>query len=188
MALNLVNQLGDLNPQVFRELKGRLKPRNVLITVAISLVGQLLLLMSLASQLPVVKDLKPVHNRYCHGYAKEYHNPLCVPDSLGDFQINWQLWWQDVFIWLSMIGIFALLVVGTYLLLSDLSKEESRGTLNFLRLTPQSSQSILGGKLLGVPVLLYLAAVLALPLHLWSTVAGNISLIKIFCFYLVLGC
>jgi hypothetical protein len=32
MALNLVMQLGEWNPQMFRELKGRLKPRNILIT------------------------------------------------------------------------------------------------------------------------------------------------------------
>ncbi|NEQ70870.1 MAG: ABC transporter permease subunit [Symploca sp. SIO2D2] len=189
MALNVVNQLGELNPQVFREFKGRLKPRNVLITVAISLVSQLLLLMSFASQLPVV-DLKidgDTWNRYCTGSTERYSNPICLPDGLGGFEINWQLWWQDVFIWLSLIGIFALLVVGTYMLLSDLSKEESRGTLNFLRLTPQSSPSILGGKLLGVPILLYMTIGLALPLHLCSSVAGDIPLGKMFCFYIVMA-
>jgi len=187
MALNVVNQLGDWNPQVFRELKGRLKPRNVLITVAISLVGQLLLLMSFASQLPLAGEIEPVYSRYCTGSRQNYSSPACIPDGLGGFEINWQLWWQDVFIWLSLIGIFALLVVGTYMLLSDLSKEESRGTLNFLRLTPQSSQSILGGKLLGVPILLYLAAALAFPLHLCSSLGGNIPLSKMLCFYFVLA-
>jgi len=187
MTLNVVNQLGDWNPQVFRELKGRLKPRNVLITVAISLVGQLLLLMNFASQLPIAGEIKPAYSRYCTGSTQKSSTPACLPDGLGGFHINWQVWWQDVFIWLSLIGIFALLVVGTYMLLSDLSKEESRGTLNFLRLTPQSSQSILGGKLLGVPVLLYLAIALALPLHLCSSVGGNIPLSKMLCFYFVLG-
>ena len=191
MALNFVNQFGDWNPQVFRELKGRLKPRNVLITVAISLIGQLLLLMSFASQLPVNDniggDISTKYNRYCTGPSQEYSSPSCILDGFGGFQINWQLWWQDVFIWLSIIGIFVLLVVGTYMLISDLSKEESRGTLNFLRLTPQSSQSILGGKLLGVPVLLYLAGILAFPLHLWSSFAGNIPLGEMLCFYCVLA-
>ncbi len=187
MALNVVNQLGDWNPQVFRELKGRLKPRNVLVTVAISLVGQLLLLMSFASQLPVVSDINPdQYSRYCTGSRQQYSSPKCLLDG-SSFEINWQLWWQDVFIWLSLIGIFALLVVGTYMLLSDLAKEESRGTLNFLRLTPQSSQSILGGKLLGVPILLYLAAFLAFPLHLCSSLGGDVPLSKMLCFYLVLG-
>ncbi|NET59557.1 MAG: ABC transporter permease subunit [Symploca sp. SIO2E6] len=186
MAVNVVNQLGDLNPQVFRELKGRLKPRNVIITVAISLVSQLLLLMSFASQLPVAKGFKPVYNRYCTGSRENYSSPVCVSDGFGGFEIDWQLWWQDLFIWLSLIGIFALLVVGTYMLLSDISKEESRGTLNFLRLSPQSSLSILGGKLLGVPILLYITVGLALPLHLWSSIAGNTPMGKMLCFYLVL--
>ncbi|NER23289.1 MAG: ABC transporter permease subunit [Symploca sp. SIO1C2] len=189
MALNLVNRLGELNPQVFRELKGRLKPRNVLITVAISLVGQLILLMSFASELPMSSwENSTQYSRYCTGYSKQYSSShTCIPDGLGDFEINWQLWWQDVFIWLSLIGIFALLVVGTYMLLSDLSKEESRGTLNFLRLTPQSSLSILGGKLLGVPILLYIAVGLAFPLHLLSSLGGSISLGQILWFYLVIA-
>ncbi|OLT61857.1 ABC transporter permease subunit [Moorena bouillonii] len=160
MALNnLVNQLGELNPQVFREVKGRFKQRNVLITVAISLVGQLVMLIDLGLELPY---------------------------SLGA-EINWPLWWKNVFVLLSLIGIFSLLVVGTYMLISDLSKEESRGTLNFLRLTPQSSRSILGGKLLGVPALLYLAIGFALPLHFWAAIAGKIPLIELIGFYIVLG-
>ncbi|NEO49766.1 MAG: ABC transporter permease subunit [Moorea sp. SIO4A3] len=182
MALNnLVNQLGELNPQVFREVKGRFKQRNVLITVAISLVGQLVMLIGFGSQLPVADT-----DRYCTG-VKNYSNPNCLPDGFGGFEINWSLWWQDVFVWLSLIGIFSLLVVGTYMLISDLSKEESRGTLNFLRLTPQSSRSILGGKLLGVPALLYLAVGFALPLHFWAAIAGQIPVIELLGFYIVLG-
>ncbi|WP_017303450.1 ABC transporter permease [Spirulina subsalsa] len=37
--------LGDRNPQLFRELKGRLKPRNILLAVGASLMGQLLLVL-----------------------------------------------------------------------------------------------------------------------------------------------
>ncbi|NEP60683.1 MAG: ABC transporter permease subunit [Symploca sp. SIO2G7] len=187
MALNVVNQLGELNPQVFREIKGRLKPRNVLITIAISLVSQLILLMSFASELPMASwDNSQQYSRYCTS-SRQYSSRLCASDGLGGFEVNWQLWWQDVFIWLSLIGIFALLVVGTYMLLSDLSKEESRGTLNFLRLTPQSSPSILGGKLLGVPILLYIAVGLAFPLQLWSSVAGGVPIYQMLCFYLVIA-
>ncbi|NES41920.1 ABC transporter permease subunit [Moorena sp. SIO2C4] len=187
MALNnLVNQLGELNPQVFRELKGSFKQRNVLITVAISLVGQLVMLIGFGSQLPVADGDRTIYNRYCTG-VKDYSNLTCLPDGFGGFEINWSLWWQDVFVWLSLIGIFSLLVVGTYMLISDLSKEESRGTLNFLRLTPQSSRSILGGKLLGVPALLYLAVGFALPLHFWAAIAGKVHLLELLGFYTVLG-
>ncbi|NER20976.1 MAG: hypothetical protein F6J86_16680 [Symploca sp. SIO1B1] len=37
MTPSLLDKLGDWNPQLFREIKGRLKPRNILIAVAISL-------------------------------------------------------------------------------------------------------------------------------------------------------
>jgi hypothetical protein len=105
---------------------------------------------------------------------------------LGNFVINWQLWWLELFVYLSVIGIFALIVVGTYLLISDLAHEERRGTLNFIRLSPQSPENILVGKLLGVPILLYVVAVLAVPLHLWAGLAAQISLIRILSFYGVL--
>jgi len=71
MALNLVNQLGEWNPQLFREIKGRLKPRNILIAVAMSFLGQLLLLMAFAGKLPVVKDSMRLYNRYCTGSTEE---------------------------------------------------------------------------------------------------------------------
>ncbi len=179
MALNLVNQIGELNPQLFREIKGRLKPRNILIAVTLSLLGQLLLLMSFAAALPIterVANINEMSNRYCTGSRPgNYSTPFCNLDSLGGAVINWQLWWQDVFLALSLLGIVALLIVGTYMLISDLSKEEQRSTLNFLRLTPQSSQSILIGKMLGVPILLYLIGFLAFPLHLAAGLLGDIS-------------
>jgi hypothetical protein len=191
MTLLKRNWLGDWNPQLFRELKGRLKPRNILIAVAVSLLGQLLLLMSLAGQLPkpdVPDAQNPTYsNRYCTGKIVYSTNKLCISDNFGSFEINWQLWWQDVFIGLSAITIIALLVVGTYMLISDLSKEEQRGTLNFLRLSPQSSQSILFGKMLGVPFLLYLVGFLAVPLHLAAGLSGGISLSMILGFYAALG-
>ncbi len=192
MALNFVSQLGEWNPQWFRELKGRLVPRNILIAVAVSLVSQLLLLMSFTRQLPVTPQRgeydSPIYNRYCTG-NQPYpgSSPLCSRVAADSFDINWQIWWQDVFVWLSIIGIFALLVVGTYMLIADLAKEEQRGTLNFVRLTPQSTRSILTGKMLGVPILLYLVGFLALPLHLAAGLSGQIPFSLILVYYGVLG-
>jgi hypothetical protein len=187
MVVNFVNQVGEWNPQWFRELKGRLKPRNILIAVAMSLLGQLLLLMVFSAQLPVANGKNVVQNRFCTNVAQEYAAPTCVADGLGGFVINWSLWWTDVFASLSITAIFALLVVGTYMLISDLSKEEQRGTLNFLRLAPQSSRSILTGKLLGVPILLYLVSGLALPLHFVAGLLGQIPLTQVLAFYGVLA-
>ena len=193
MALNLVNQLGELNPQWFREIKGRLKPRNILIAVAVSLVGQLLMLIAASTQLPVTPPpgeyTSPISHQYCTG-GKTFPggmNFLCIRGAGGTFDINWQSWCQDVFFWMGIFGSIVLLVVGTYMLISDLSKEEHRGTLNFLRLTPQSSTSILTGKLLGVPILLYLVAVLALPLHVITGLTSQIPLSWILGYYVVLG-
>ena len=169
-----LNKLSDFNPQLFRELKGNLNPRNVAIAVAISLIGQLLLLVGLASKLP-------------HRHSTRHY--YCLKDSTGvclkAFEhviINWQLWWLDIFVGLSAIGIFALSAIGVYLLVSDLAKEERRGTLNFIRLSPRSTQTILLGKMMGVPVLLYLVALLALPLHLWAGIAATIPVGKILIF------
>lgn len=162
MKLNWLERLGDWNPQLMRELKGRLKPRNLLIAGAISIIGQFLLFLLAQAQLPIGTE---EDHRYCTGNAVNHISPYCVRDAFDNVVINWQVWWLELFVWLSLIGIFALIVVGTYLLISDLAHEERRGTLNFIRLSPQSPENILVGKLLGVPILLYLVAVLAVPLH-----------------------
>lgn len=188
MALPRIEQIGEWNPQLFREIKGRLVPRNILIATAVSLVSQLLLLMNFSSQLPVLNEsATAISNRYCTGTALDYAPPTCVTDGFKGFVINWSLWWKDVFVGLSIMGIFALFVIGTYMLIADLAKEERRGTLNFLRLTPQSSPSLLMGKMLGVPMLLYFVGFLAFPLHLLAGLSGEISLSLILGYYVVLG-
>ncbi|MBD1902120.1 hypothetical protein NDI44_24925 [Trichocoleus sp. DQ-A3] len=182
MKINWSDRLGDWNPQLLREIKGRLKPRNVLIAVAIALMGQMLLLMSFATQLPVDTGTGDIYSRYCLDYRPGY-GQKCLLDPLGNIVINWQLWWLDVFVWLSVIGFLTVLVAGTYMLISDLSREENRGTLNFIRLSPQSTTSIFSGKLLGVPILLYLLAGLAIPLHLFAGLSAEIPLVLILGFY-----
>ncbi|MGK7877834.1 MAG: hypothetical protein AB4426_32375 [Xenococcaceae cyanobacterium] len=195
MVSTLIDRLGEWNPQLFRELKGRLKPRNIAIASAISAIGQILLYLYYKSLLP----FRQSYNRYCVGSPPPdwdgYSNPntyadipnnYCVKDLLGNWMILKQLWWLDLFICMSIIGIFALLVVGTYMLIADLSREERHGTLNFIRLSPQSAKSILIGKMLGVPILLYLVGLLALPLHLGAGLAAHIPLSLILSFYGVL--
>ena len=149
MTLPRIDRIGEWNPQLFREIKGRLKPRNILIAVTISLVGQLLVLMSFVNHLPDVPVLSeehsPIYNRYCTGtlpYPKADVS-LCSLVGSNSFEINWQVWCQDVFVCLSIIGIFALLVGGTYMLVNDLSKEEQRGTLN-VTVSAARAQALLG--------------------------------------------
>lgn len=234
MTLNFIDRIGDWNPQLFREIKGRLKVFNVLIALAISLVTQLVVFLYQLANFPG-KNYS-MSGTYCNlrnGYErqlnllyqagdqvqqkinlfsknknydlaevqelkaklaalkveqsnlyKRLYEGYCPPD-----QINMQLWWQDhcnaIFTTLSVMFVFTLLVAGTYLIINNLGQEERRGTLNFLRLSPQSEVSILTGKMLGVPVMIYLIVLTALPLHLWAGISANISIVSILSFYVV---
>jgi hypothetical protein len=185
MYIHFLDKIGDWNPQLLRELKGRLKLRNVLLATTVSLLGQFILFMSFQAKLPTDTSVfYKTSNRYCTG-AAEYGLRMCLSNGFGQAIINWQLWSFDVFTWLSIIACFALLAAGTYLLISDLATEEKRDTLNFIRLSPQSPQSILWGKMLGVPIIFYIAVLLAIPLHLWSGLNAQIPLVQILSFYAV---
>ena len=192
MTLHLVDKIGNWNPQLFREIKGRLNIGNMAIASALSLGAQLLLFMYLGVQIPVPDPNRDYNNdriyhRFCNLDNPRYDEALCFKDTLGNFTINWPLWWLEIFTWLSILTVLALLVAGTYMLVSDLDKEEKRGTLNFIRLSPQSAKTIFLGKILGIPILLYLAAILAVPLHLYSGLAAGIPLNGILCFYIAVA-
>ncbi|MDZ8189200.1 MAG: ABC transporter permease [Nostoc sp. ChiSLP02] len=205
MMLNLIDKIGDANPQLLRELKGRLKFFNVAIAVATSLLLQVVVFLYQLRELPNEKysllgtycRLRPIYEqRQREVYRQtdqskinEFNNFLSN-NFCPENQIDWQSWWRDhweyIFLTLSVIFIFTLLVAGTYLLINDLAKEERRGTLNFIRLSPQSETSILTGKLLGVPSLIYLVVLAALPLHLWAGHSANIAFSHIFSYYAVI--
>jgi hypothetical protein len=167
----IVEQLGEWNPQLFRELKGQLKPRNLLLVAGAAFISQLLLCLFFASRIPA----------HIGGGRYDLWN-----STEQIWEINWELWSLDIFTTLSLLGIFMLLGLGTHLLISDLAREERQGTLNFIRFSPQSAESILWGKILGVPILLYLFAGLALPLHLASGLGAGIPSGAIAGFYLAL--
>ncbi|BAY30743.1 hypothetical protein NIES2107_25910 [Nostoc carneum NIES-2107] len=237
MMLKWLDKIGDWNPQLLRELKGRLKPVNILIALAISLVTQLGTYIYQISDLPgktyamsgiycnladgyqknltfLNQSLEQVNSKI-NSYSGSLNSDLLakIPDlkleqkslkqqidnlnnilyqsSCPAEQINMQMWWQDhwkyIFMTLSVMFIFTLLVAGTYLLINNLGQEERRGTLNFLRLSPQSEASILTGKMLGVPILVYLIVLAAIPLHLLSGMAAQIPFTSILAFYIVLA-
>lgn len=193
MTLNLLDKIGNWNPQLFREIKGRLKMGNIAIASAFSLGPQLLLFMYYSTQLPValrnVDRTEPIYNRFCVLKTTTDTKPgtKCLTDTLGNIVIDWPKWWVEIFIWLSIFSVLVLLVAGTYMLVSDLDKEERRGTLNFIRLSPQSAKTIFLGKMLGVPILLYLAAILTVPLHLYAGLVAQIPLHEILCFYIAVA-
>ncbi|MBC6454669.1 MAG: hypothetical protein GDA43_16900 [Hormoscilla sp. SP5CHS1] len=152
MNIPLLNQMSEWNAQFFREIKGRLKTRSVMISILASLLGQAMLMMVCSQS----KCLRYAADRSCAVY-------------------DWQFQWSIAFRFLDWCLPFILLVCGVYLLIGDMAKEKGRGTLNFIRLSPQSSQSIFLGKLLGVPVLVYLGVGIAIPLHLLSGIADGRS-------------
>lgn len=206
MMPHLIDKIGDWNPQLFRELKGRLKFVNVAIAVTISLVLQLVVFLYQLRELP--DDRYSLTGTYCHlrqVYELQQNQIYQQSDQsriadLNNFfsnnfcpqnQIDWQMWWRNhweyMFLAFSVIFVFTLLVAGTYLLINDLGKEETRGTLNFIRLSPQSETSILTGKLLGVPSLIYLIILVALPLHFWAGLSAKIAFSYILSYYAILA-
>ncbi|MEA5597057.1 hypothetical protein [Rivularia sp. UHCC 0363] len=186
--LNLIDKIGDWNPQLFRELKGRLKPFPFVIALVTSLATQLIIFIYQLLKFPSYeKDVSNIHFKYCKsGYIKEAYSDFvsCPPN-----QIDIQLWWRDhfeyMFLSLSVIFIFTLLVAGTYLIINDLAQEERKGTLNFIRLSPQSEANLFTGKLLGVPALIYLAVIAAIPFHVLTGKLANIAFSYILLFYLI---
>ncbi len=160
MTANWLNELGDRNPQLLRELRGRFQPRSVLVTIGIVVVAQLLLLSFFAAMLPGADK----HSDYCLGAAR------------AGCRTDWRSWWAAIFAVLTGILPYALYVPGAYALVNDIAQETQKGTLNFLRLSPRSSQNILLGKLLGVPILGYFSFLLLLPLHLISGLLGGVSI------------
>lgn len=187
----LLDSLGNWNPQLLRELKGQLKPSNLILAGATSLGGQLLLFIAFLGRIPRGTLDKPTvfpkSDPYCTGFIVYGNDRKCLADAAGNLVVDWQRWSLDLFLVLSIIGIFSLLVVGTYLLIDNLVREERKGTLDFIRQSPRSPQNILWGKILGVPVLIYIVALLAIPLHLGMGLAAYIPLIRILGFYGILA-
>jgi uncharacterized membrane protein YidH (DUF202 family) len=179
MNSQIFDKIGDWNPQLFRELKGRLKFRNVAIALAISILAQGLLMLWFWSRLPIAD---PLRDNICRNY-------YCFIDGgiLDGNAIDWTRWWLDQFKVLTWGIPLFLIPSGVYFLVSDLSQEQQKGTLNFIRLSPQSSRSILMGKILGVPAISYVGVATVLPLYVWSAVAGGVSLGFLLSYVLMIG-
>ena len=159
----IINAAGEWNAQLFRELKGRLNPKNFTLTLLGSFIAQALMIMIFFAKLPV--DSKEGLSNFAQDYCFNI-NADCKLDNLGHVITNWLHWWTDILVTISWVLSTILVVGGLYLLASDLGREETRGTLNFVRLSPQSATNIFIGKLIGVPILIYTAVASILPLQL----------------------
>ncbi|QIZ71618.1 hypothetical protein [Oxynema aestuarii] len=166
MFANVLDRLGNWNPQLFRELKGRLNRRYVYSTIAISAILQFLIVA-------VNSDYECV-SRFDVGAS-------------GCREGYWSIEWTTIVQAIAWIFPIALISIGVYQLVADFTKEESRGTLNFIRLSPRSSQTILNGKLLGVPSLIYFGTLLAFPLFFVAAIGGGVPLTWVGGFTMLMG-
>jgi hypothetical protein len=199
----LIDRIGDVNPQLFRELKERLTLRNIAIASVIPVLIQSLIFLYFNIQLPpkptynltyaraygVPKTLEIYVNKYCNGGFPESSQTeqFCILNSAGDFIIDWAEWWSGICFNSGWI-IFAVLSLGSvYMLVADLINEEKRGTMSFIRLSPRSPRQIFIGKILGVPVLVYLAVAWMIPLHLLAGINAGASLGMIASWYIAIG-
>lgn len=95
---------------------------------------------------------------------------LAIMDS--SYQTREQSW-LNLAQTLSWLMPYALFVIGGFFIVDDLAREEKRGTLNFIRLSPRPAREILSGKLLGAPLLPMLLVLTAVPLHVYASIATN---------------
>ncbi|MEM7556670.1 MAG: ABC transporter permease [Cyanobacteria bacterium P01_A01_bin.84] len=234
-----MDKIGDFNPQLLREIKGRLKVFPIIVAVALSVLLQSVIGLYQVGDLPgeeysrtgtycqlapvyqnKQREISQLNNKYyslgdqlrrsksstsklntkltpseiklkreeLQSQIKKIESsmPKFCPQNKIDMVRWWLDHWRYVFQVLSVIFIFALLVPGTYLLINDLAKEERRGTLNFIRLSPQSEFTTFTGKMLGVPILAYLFVAAAIPLHIASGMIAQIPLSSIFGYYIIL--
>ncbi len=187
-----LDRLGNWNPQLYREMKGRLSQSRIRLILLASALCQAVILFFIGAGIPVLDpEMEEQYDRYCLGPLpdSEYANGLflCTQDLSGQLAINWRLWWLDCFTFLSMASIVILLVAGVYLLIADSQKECQQGTLNFVRLSPQSETNFIWGKILGVPSLLYGFLLTLLPLHLIAAMGAGISLTMLVGYYAVVA-
>jgi hypothetical protein len=112
MNPSVIDRLGEWNPQLFRELKGRLKPRNVSLVAIVVLGFEFLTWLFFSAQLPT-PDTE--YSRYCIGEGE-----FCT--------VDWLKWWFDLEQSLYWAVGLTLVVGIAYVTISDLAREERRGT------------------------------------------------------------
>lgn len=163
-----LDRLGNWNPQLLREIRGKLKRRNLILAVSLSLLFQVLLLLFYSQRVPT---------------------PDCSIQSGGfGCTASWTEWWREQFRFLTWIEPFLLFLTGIYSIVADLSLEDYKGTLNFIRISPRSSISILLGKVMGVPLLAYISLGLIIPYHIIAAIKGDIAIAFVVSFYVLMIC
>jgi hypothetical protein len=167
----IMDAIGDWNPQLLRELKSRLQWRKVLMVLVLSIAIQGMLIGFQIQRLPTTSISVMNSLTYCQT-AYEYN---CALDAQKQPIIMWAKWWEDLAVYSSTVMFVSMIVLGVYFIASSFYQEDRRGTLDFLRLTPQDARSIILGKILGIPILLYLAVICVFPLQFYAVQHAHLS-------------
>jgi hypothetical protein len=170
----LPEAIGNWNPQLLRELKSQLNWRNAMGAVMLSIALQIMVLAYRWTKLP---DRHTTYDLYCQAVSN--NNSHCAVNTAGEPLISWIPWWADTSATLSIMMFVGAIVAGVYGLARSFSKEVRRGTLDFLRLSPLEIPTLLVGKLLGIPILIYFAVAAALPLQFYGAQAAHISRLNV---------
>jgi hypothetical protein len=165
---------GNWNPQLLRELKSRVNWRNAIGAVLLSISIQIMVLAYRWTRLP---SRHTTYDLYCQAVSN--NNSHCAVNTAGEPLISWIPWWADTSATLSIMMFVGAIVAGVYGLARSFSQEVQRGTLDFLRLSPLEIPTLLVGKLLGVPILIYFAVAAALPLQFYGAQAAHISRLNV---------
>ena len=185
LSATAFDAVGRHNPQLLREWQGRLRWRNLFLALALSLLVQGLVVLNHVSRLPSATSK---YSRYCmEALNTNLGSSECIVGPEGTLLVDWVHFWASVFRDLSYVLVWAFIIIGVYLLAADLAKEMRRGTLNFLRLSPLPARQLLLGKLLGVPVLLYVGVASLLPAHVATGLMGTYTAASLLKFYGLLG-
>lgn len=163
-----LERVGNWNPQLLREIRGKLKLRNLIVAISVSLLFQILILLFFSQRVP---------------------SDTCVQQLRGfGCAISWQDWWLEQFRLITWVEPFILFLAGVYSLVADLSLEDYKGTLNFIRISPRASINILLGKLMGVPLIAYIGLGLVIPYHLVAAIGAKTPIAFLLSFYVLLIC
>ncbi len=165
-AISWLDRLGNWNPQLLREIRGKLKLRNLVVAIGMSILFQILLMLFYSQRIPNEECFTQIRGLGCAA--------------------SWQVWWLEQFRFITWTEPFILFLTGVYSLVADLSLEDYKGTLNFIRISPRSSINILMGKIIGVPLLAYISIGLSIPYHLTAAIGANVPIAFLFSFYILM--
>ena len=117
---------------------------------------------------------------YCTGSSDPLYqgrSPLCVPDGNGAYQVNWRSLFGDSLPFARGFFLMVMAIGGSYAIAQSWIREAKLGTLDFIRMSPEPAGRILFGKIMGAPILCYIAALAWIPFHLFLALNSDVAVV-----------